>query len=40
MSPGPYVTVKNTSAGKSLRLFTEVLDIKEKTSIRQVGADK
>ena len=37
MSPGPYVTVKNPSVRKSLRLFTEVLYVKKKTAVRRVG---
>ena len=40
MSPGPYVTTRKPSARKPLRLFTEVLDIKKKTSFRQVCAAK
>ena len=38
--PCPYMTVKNTSARKWLCLFTEVLDVKKKTAVRRVGADK
>ena len=33
MSPRPSVTVRNPSARKSLRIFTEVLDVKNKTSV-------
>ena len=40
MSPGPSVTFKNPSARKSIRLFTEVFDVKNKTVVRRVGADK
>ena len=40
MSPGPPMIVKNYSARKSLRLFTEFLDVKKKTAICQVGAAK
>ena len=37
MSPGPYVTVKNPSAKKSLRLFTELFDVKNKNYVLWVG---
>ena len=40
MSPGPPMIFKKISARKSLRLFTEVLDIKNKTSVRRLGAAK
>ena len=40
MSSGPSVNVKNPSARKSLHLFTEVLDIKNKTAFRRVCYDK
>ena len=40
ISPGTYVTVRNPSAIKPLRLFTEVLYVKKKTVFRQVGAAK
>ena len=40
MSPGPYMIVRNPSAGKSLHIFTEVLDVKNKAAVHQVGADK
>ena len=33
MSPGPPMIVKKTSARKSLHLFIEVLDIKNKNSV-------
>ena len=39
MSPGPYVTVKNTSSRKSLHQFTEV-DVKQKTAVFKLVADK
>ena len=40
MSPCPYVAVKNTSSIKSLHIFTGVLDVKQKTAVRQVCAAK
>ena len=40
MSPGPSVTIKNPTARKSLSIFTEVLDVKNKTVIRWLGAAK
>ena len=40
MSPGPSVTVKNPKAQISLCLFTQLFDVKNKTAVRQVGADK
>ena len=40
MSPGPPMIVKKCSARKSLRLFTEVLDVKKKTSVRWICASK
>ena len=40
ISSGPSMTVTNTSARKSLCLFTEVLGVKNKTALLQVGADK
>ena len=40
ISPGPPMIVKKCSARKSLHLFTEVLDVKNKTSVRQVVACK
>ena len=39
MSPGPPIIVKKFSAIKSLRLFTEVLDVK-KTAVFRIGATK
>ena len=33
MQPGLSVTVKNNSERKSLRIFTEVLDVKKKTAV-------
>ena len=40
MSPGPPIIVKKCSARKSICLFTEVLDVKNKTAVRRVGASK
>ena len=40
ISPGPSVTVINNIARKILSLFTEVLDVKNKTDVRRVDADK
>ena len=40
MSPGPPTIVKNFSVRKSLRLFTEVLDVNNKTTVRRVGDAK
>ena len=40
MSPRPPMIVKKFSAKQSLRLFTEVLDVQNKTSARRVGAAK
>ena len=40
ISPGTSMTVKNPSTIKSLHLFTEVLDVKRKTSVLWVGAAK
>ena len=40
MLPGPPTIVKKRSAIKSLRLFTEVLDVKNKTALLWVGAAK
>ena len=37
---GPPVTVRNPSARKSLHLFTEVLDVKNKTIVYLFGAVK
>ena len=40
MSPRPYVTFRNPSAWKSLRIFTEVWGVKKKTAVLRVGAVK
>ena len=40
MSPRPSVAVRNPNAIKSLYLFTEVLDVKNKTAVSWVGAAK
>ena len=40
MSPGPPMIVKKCSERKSIRLFTEVLDVKKKTTVRRVVAAK
>ena len=40
MLPGPSATVKKPSARKSPRQFTEVLDVKQKTSVNMLGASK
>ena len=40
MSPETFVTDRNLSARKPPRLFTEVLDVKKKASVRRVDADK
>ena len=40
LSPGPYVTVKNPSAKKSIRPFSEVLDVKQETDFWRLGAAK
>ena len=40
ISHGPPIIVINTSARKSLCLFTEVLDTKKKTAVHQVGDTK
>ena len=40
MSPGPPMIVKKCSARKLIRPFTEVLDVKKKTSVFRVDADK
>ena len=40
VSPRPPMIVKNCSAKQSLRLFTEVLDVKNKTAVCWVGAAK
>ena len=38
MLPGPSVTFRNPSARKSLCLFTEFLDVKNKTDVSPVSA--
>ena len=38
ISPGPSKTIRNPSARKSLRLFTEFLDVKNKTAVHRLGA--
>ena len=38
MSPVPYVSAKNTSAIKSLHLFTKVYYVKQKTAVCRLGA--
>ena len=40
MSPKYPMIVRNTSEIKSLYLFTEVFDVKKKTSVTRVCADK
>ena len=40
ISYGPSVTVRNPSAKKLLRQFNEVLDVKQKTAVCRLGADK
>ena len=40
MPPFPSVTVKYPSARKSLRQFTEVLDVKQKTAIFRLCDEK
>ena len=40
ISPGSSVTVIKPMVRKSIRLFTEVLDVKKKTSVRRLGAGK
>ena len=40
MSPVPPMNVKKYSAIKSFRLFTEILDVKNKTAVQQVGDAK
>ena len=39
-SPMTPTTLKETSARKLLCIFTNILDVKKKTSIRQVGTAK
>ena len=38
MTPNPYVSKKNPSAIKSLRQFSETLDVKHKTAVCGLGA--
>ena len=38
MKPNPYVSTKNPSARKSLRQFTETLDVKHNNAYRRLGA--
>ena len=38
LSQVPYVTVKKPITSKSLRQFSEVLDVKKNTSVRRFGA--
>ena len=40
VSPGPSVTFRNPSEIKPLHVFTEVLDVKKKTSVCRVVDDK
>ena len=40
ISPGTPMIVKKCIARKSIRLFTEVLDVKNKTAVRRVYAPK
>ena len=40
MTPNPSVSTKNSSVIKSLRQFTETLDIKHNISVRRFGASK
>ena len=40
MAPVTFVTVKNPSARISIHIFTEVLDVKNKTTVHRVGAAK
>ena len=40
MTPNPYVSTKNPSTRKSLRQFTETLDVKHKTAVCRFGATK
>ena len=40
MSPGPPTIVKKCSLRKPLHLFTESLDVKNKTTVRWVSTDK
>ena len=40
MTPNPYLSTKNNSARKSLRQFTEKLDVKHKTTVQRFGEAK
>ena len=40
MKPNPYLSTKNPIARKSLRQFSETLDVKNKTFVCGVGAAK
>ena len=40
ISPGSYMTVKKSSASKSLHQFLEALDFKQDTAICMLGSDK
>ena len=40
MTPNPYVSTKNTSAGKSLRQFSDILDVKQMTDVHGLCAAK
>ena len=40
MSHGPYLTIKKAYCKKSLRQFSQVLDVKQKTAIHRLGAAK
>ena len=40
MTPNQYEPTKNTSAIKSLRQFSEALDVKYKTDVHKLGAAK
>ena len=40
LSRGPSVNIRNHSAKKPLRLFTGILNVKNKTTVHWVGADK
>ena len=40
MKPNPSVSTKNFSEGKSIRQFTDTLDVKHNTAVRRFGAAK
>ena len=40
MKPNPSVSTKNSSESKSLRQFTDTLDVKHNTAVRRFGAAK